>query len=249
MRTNEVADVMKRLSSIAATALALLSAGLAIYARDVIACSLVEYSDFEQIDKDIYVAPATSAEDRKKLLSLIGEAKGRVASIYGHLPSTPVIIAAMHRDSLKWFSSNEYGSTVFRPGRSYIVVGPKGHNTDVIAHELVHSGVFGQVGYWVRSVHIPLWFDEGVAMQVDFRKRYDLPPGKARSVSLDDLRYSWQFYSDDDDELTNHYAVAKAELKVWCGAVGDGSIQSLLKQLKAGADFDETYRKMRNNDG
>jgi hypothetical protein len=240
---------MKRVSSIAATTLALLSVGLAIYAHDVIACSLVGYSDFEQIGKNIYVAIDTSEEDRKQLLSLIGEAKRRVASKYIHLVSTPVIIAARRMDSLKWFSSNEYASTHFLPGQSYIVIGPKGHNTDVISHELVHSGVFEQVEYWVRSVHIPVWFNEGIAMQVDSRKKYDLLVEKDNSIALDSLRYSWQFFNGDDVELTNHYAVSKAEVKRWLSKAGDGSVQSLLKKVKSGADFDETYRKMRDNEG
>ena len=240
---------MKRVSLIAATTLALLSVGLAIYAHDVIACSLVGYSDFEQIGKNIYVATDTSEEDRKQLLSLIGEAKRRVASKYIHLVSTPVIIAARRMDSLKWFSSNEYASTHFLPGQSYIVIGPKGHNTDVISHELVHSGIFEQVGYWVRSVHIPVWFDEGIAMQVDSRKKYDLLVEKDNSIALDSLRYSWQFFNGDDVELTNHYAVSKAEVKRWLSKAGDGSVQSLLKKVKSGADFDETYRKIRDNEG
>lgn len=166
--------MIKKVSSIAATILALLFVGLAMYAHDVIACSLVRHSDFEKIAGNIYVAPDTSEEDRKQLLSLIAEAKNRVASTYGHLTSTPVIIAALRMDLLKWFSSNEYATTHFLPGQSYIVLGPKGHNIDVISHELVHAGIFEQVGYWVRSVHIPVWFDEGTAMQVGFRKKYDL---------------------------------------------------------------------------
>jgi len=240
---------MKRVSSITATTLALLSVGLAIYAHDVIACSLVGYSNFEQIEKNIYVATDTSEGDRKKLLSLIGEAKNRVASTYVHLASTPVIISATRMDSLKWFSSNEYATTHFLPGQSYIVIGPKGYNTDVISHELVHSGIFEQVGYWVRSVHIPVWFDEGAAMQVDFRKKYDLLVEKDNSTSLDGLRFGWQFFNGDDNELTNHYAVSKAEVKSWLRMAGDGGFQFLLKKVKSGADFDETYRKMRENEG
>lgn len=240
--------MIKKISAIAAITLALSSVALAIYAHDVLACSLVEFSDFEQIEKNIYVAPATSVEERKQLLSLIAEAKGRVASTYGRLTSMPVIITATRMGSLKWFSSNEYASTKFLPGQSYIVIGPKGHNVDVIAHELVHSEIFEHAGYWVRSVHIPVWFEEGVAMQVDYRKKYDLPLEKEKLPTLDGLRYSWQFFKGDDVELTNHYAVAKAEVISWLSRVGDGSVQSLLEKVNSGADFDETYRKMRGNE-
>lgn len=240
--------MIKKVSAIAAIALALSSVALAIYAHDVLACSLVGFSDFEQIEKNIYVAPATSAEERKQLLSLIAEAKGRVVSTYGRLVSTPVIITATRMDSLKWFSSNEYASTKFLPGKSYIVLGPRGHNVDVIAHELVHSEIFEHAGYWARSVHIPVWFDEGVAMQVDYRKKYELSVEKEKSSALASLRYSWQFFKGDDVELTNHYAVAKAEVKSWLSRVGNENVQSLLEKVKSGADFGETYRTMRGNE-
>ena len=240
--------MIKKISAIAAITLALSSVALAIYAHDVLACSLVGFSDFEQIEKNVYVAPATSVEERKQLLSLIAEAKDRVSSTYGRLASTPVIITARRMGSLKWFSTNEYASTKFLPGKSYIVLGPRGHNVDVIAHELVHSEIFEHAGYWVRSVHIPVWFDEGVAMQVDYRKKYDLPLEKEKSPTLDSLRYSWQFFKGDDVELTNHYAVAKAEVKSWLSRAGNGNVQSLLEKVKSGADFDETYRKMRGNE-
>ena len=239
--------MMKRASLIAANSLALLSAGLAFYAHDGVACSFVAYSDFVQIEENVYVAHDSSTEDRTQLLSLIHQAKSRVASTYFHLESTPVIIAARRMDSLKWYSANEYASTHFLPWQSYIVLGPEGHNTDVIAHELVHSGVFEQIGYWVRLIHIPVWFDEGVAMQVDYREKYDLITKKG--ISLDGLRYGWQFFNGDDVELTNHYAVAKAEVKRWLSKAGDGGVQSLLKMVKAGASFDENYRKMRDNEG
>lgn len=233
----------------AAITLALLSGGLAIYARDTIACSLVRHSDFVQIGENVYVAPDTSGEHRKQLLSLIEEAKSRVASTYGHLESSPVIIAAMGMDSLKGCSSNEYATTHFLPGRAFIVIGPKGHNIDIISHELVHSGTFEQIGYWARTFHMPVWFEEGVAMQVDYRERYDLLVEKDHSPRLDGLWYGWQFFHGDDAELTNHYAIAKAEVKRWFSKAGDGSVQSLLREVKSGEDFHETYQKMRDNKG
>ena len=241
--------MMKKVSSIAAITLVLIAGGLAIRGREATACYLVRYSDFVQLKENVYVAPDTHEEYRKQLLSLIEKGKSRVALTYGHLESSPIIIAAMGMDSLKWFSSGEYATTHFLPGQSFIVIGPKGHNTDVISHELVHSGTFEQVGYWARTLHIPVWFEEGVAMQVDYREKYDLFVEKEHSAHLDDLQYGWQFFRGDNAELTNHYAVAKAEVKRWLNKAGAGSVQSLLKKVKSGADFDETYRKMRDNKG
>lgn len=240
--------MIKKFSIITSSALLVSSIALVAYAHEAIARSLVRYSDFEEIEKNIYVAPASSKKEREQLLFLVTQAKERVAATYGNLASSPTIIASLDMDLLKWFASNEYASTSFLPGKSYIVVGPHGHNVDVIAHELVHAGIFEQAGYWVRTVHIPTWFDEGVAMQVDYRTKYDFKEnGEEKFATLENLRHSWQFFKGDDTELTMHYAVAKAEVRGWLKKAGEGSIQKLLQRVRTGAGFQETYKDMHDN--
>ena len=224
--------------------IALLFTGLVIRAREAIACSFVEYSSFVKIDKNVYVAPDTRQADRYQLLSLIGEAKMRVAKKYPGLTSTPVIIAAPHMEALKWFTSNEYASTQMLPGQAYIVVGPLGHNTDIIAHEIVHSGMFEQIGYWTRFSQIPVWFDEGVAMQVDYRQKYSLSRDDDKPLDIESLQYGWQFFRGDNDELTNHYALAKLEIERWLGESGDERLLSLLRNVKSGNGFEDAYHHL-----
>jgi len=73
---------------------------------------------------------------------------------------------------------NSYGNTQFVGGRACVMIGPNGQNVDVVAHEMAHAELFLRVGWLARWLQIPTWFDEGVAMQVDYRSRYDLPAEK-----------------------------------------------------------------------
>ncbi|WP_332368176.1 hypothetical protein [Spirosoma telluris] len=47
-------------------------------------------------------------------------------------------------------------------GASYLILGPDGNNTDVIAHELCHDELFARLGWWRVKRQIPQWFNEGL---------------------------------------------------------------------------------------
>ena len=220
------------------------TSAVAGYKYDTIACSLIGYSGFIQIEKNVYVSPEASSEHREELLSLLAQAKARVMATYGQVSATPVIISGHNMSSLGVCASNEYASTKFLPGASYIVLGPKGHSIDIVAHELVHSEISEVVGYWARTINLPVWFDEGAAMQVDYRKQYDALHSEDSELSIRELRYSWQFFEGDDNRLTRHYAGAKNEVRRWIGAGSHKKVFALLDRIKRGERFDDVYKEM-----
>lgn len=242
---------LKRVALITATLLLISTSALSAYKYDTLACALVDYSTFVRIDTNVYVSPNTSAEDRRELLDLLAQAKARVMATYRRNSAAPIVISGRDMDSLGIFASNEYASAKFLPGRSYIVLGPKGHSVDVIAHELVHSEVFEVLGFWTRSLKLPVWFDEGVAMQVDYRKQYDAANIVHDKLAVRELRYAWQFFRDDDNQLTHHYASAKREVREWTKKVGHEGVFVLLNRMKHGERFndvhDAMYSQQRNN--
>ncbi|MBI3898840.1 MAG: hypothetical protein HY308_11150 [Gammaproteobacteria bacterium] len=236
-------NTRKKLIGIVALFLLVSTTALAAYKHDVLACALVAYTDFVPIDANVYVAPETTRAERNELLSLIKQAQARVVAAYGPQSATPVVIAGHHMLTLTKFTANEYATTHLPPGRSYIVIGPHGHNVDVIAHEFVHAEVFAHVGYWARTFEIPVWFDEGAAMQVDYRSRYDFLDTR-RLTAITQLRYGWQFFDGDDDQLTQHYAGAKQEVRQWINKVGHKGVFKLLARVKNGESFDRVYAAM-----
>lgn len=246
---------IKRLPKPAAMFFALLSLAvlmLLVFAHNAVACVLVKYSDFELIAPNVYVAPETSIQQRQQLLALYGDATQRVISTFGEITASPVIISGHSMERMHKYSDNEYAKALFVPTSAFIILGSKGHSVDILAHELVHAELFNRVGYWKRAVEIPTWFDEGVAMQVDYRERYDIRKYldmreylKTRPVKSD-LQFGWQFFTNNDEQLTLHYASAKEEVRRWLKKAGPGSFYGLLEKIKQGESFEKVYGEIGN---
>lgn len=171
---------------------------------------------------------------------LLQEAKDRIAAKFGLMQSKPVIVFFEEQDSFWPLRLNEYGSTSFLGAKTCVVIGPKGQNVDVIAHELMHAETEYRVGYWRRWLEFPIWFDEGLAMQVDHRERYNLPTGTETSY-VRQLKLVSDFAVSDNELLTNHYASAKSEVALWVSKVGKDSVYDQLNRVKEGLSFDTVW--------
>ena len=135
---------------------------------------------------------------------------------------------------------NAYGSTQSIGSRTCVMVGPKGQNVDVVAHELMHAEIHHRVGYLAYFFQIPTWFNEGVAMQVDYRARYSLSPQDSQNTAyVRDLTASSNFYESDDQALTRNYASAKHEVASWLTKVGTTTLYSRLQRMRDGQSFAE----------
>lgn len=139
-------------------------------------------------------------------------------------------------DLLATLRLNQFVTTQMIGPRACVFVGPKGANVDVVAHELVHAGVFDRVGPWVRMMQIPVWFDEGLAMQVDHRDRYALPDNPDTAY-VRHLNSPADFFVSDQQSLSCHYASAKVEVARWLNAVGTHTVYGRLARRRSGESF------------
>ena len=171
---------------------------------------------------------------------LLQKAKGRIEAMFGKLESKPVVVFFESQDSFWQLQLNEYGSTSFLGSKTCIIIGPKGQNADVIAHELMHAETEHRIGYWRRWLELPIWFDEGLAMQVDYRERYNLPKDADTSYvrQLDSIS---DFSVSDRERLTNHYASAKYEVGIWVSKIGADSVYTQLNRISEGLSFEEAW--------
>ena len=218
--------------------LVLSGSAIAAYKKDV-AARFIQHSDFIEIQKGIYVSPDTTEKQKKEFLELVIKAKQRIEKTYGEFTATPIIIVSHTSKQRRRYSSNSYASAKLMPfskNQAYIVVGENGHNVDIIAHELVHAEVFQRIGYYNQIVKIPVWFNEGLAMQVDYRERYNTPP-KARK-DLNQLKYSRQFFKGD---LVANYSEAKYEVKDWFKTYDYKKLYQMLDAINAGNSFNDLY--------
>jgi hypothetical protein len=204
------------LASIAAL-IALGTATLAFAFPGGTACALIEFSGLETLPDGRRIQTSSRNTERQAILELETQAKTRIANMFGTPRAKPLVVFLNNPATIFTFKSNGYGSTFFVGPRACVMIGPQGTNVDVVAHELLHAELSEQVGPSRRSSEIPAWFDEGVAMQVDFRSRYDSSQAvdATELASLQMLKTNNQFNAGNDEEITRHCARSKQAFAQW----------------------------------
>ncbi len=178
--------------------------------------------------------------DQLRQIQLTRDARARIESTFGLVESKPILVFFDQSDGFGSFRLNAYGSAQFIGSRACVMIGPKGQNVDVVAHELMHAEIHHRVGLLAYFLKIPTWFDEGVAMQVDYRPQYSLSPQDAQNTAyVRDLTTGSSFFKGDDVTLTRNYASAKHEVASWLSRGGSKPLYSRLQHLRDGQSFAE----------
>lgn len=222
--------VLFGLATFAAAALAATRPGAAT-------CLSIAYRDLDRLPDGTFVEQTVSTAQRQRVSALRREATGRINAFVGAAVARPVVVVLDDPAALWPIQFNRHASTVFGGTRACVVVGPEGRSLDVLAHELMHAEVFERVGPWRKAMAVPTWFDEGLAMQLDHRAKYDAGPQDTATDSVRSLASASAFFAGTDAELTAHYAFAKVEVSRWVARIGPGDIATRLARLKAGTDF------------
>ena len=225
-------------------ALGLGLATLAYAVPGATACALIESAGLESLPDRVLVEPGSSAPEWDRLLDLISKARARIENTFGAPRAKPIVVFFQDTQFFWPLKLNAYGSTSFIGSRACVMVGPKGQNLDVVAHELMHAELFERVGYVRRFTEIPVWFDEGIAMQVDFRPRYELPKGEPIDTTyVRQLETARQFFQQNDQQLTKNYAAAKAEVAHWLSEADVQSLYQRFERIRTGEKFDAALAK------
>jgi hypothetical protein len=234
---------IKRLKKISIAVIGLACAGVAIFlltSREAIASAMIDMSDFKKIVPDIYFEPGAPQGEEEKFLALYKAAKERISTTFGEYTAQPILIVGYSEKMRRY--GNGYGTSHFFPGKSFVVIGPKGFNVDVISHELAHAELFHRIGFWKRMTQIPVWFDEGMAMQLDHREAYNIEKFQGKTLpSKEKLWWAMQFTSGGNDVLMLSYVASKDIVKNWCAGQKPSRFYELLNQIKQGVSFDEAF--------
>lgn len=199
--------------------------GITVYAHaspGVVACALID--------------AMPSGQDLDEHSELVTAARQRISDLFGTPKARPVLVFWSQTDFFVKLRLNQYASTHMIGWRACVFIGPKGQTVDIVAHELVHAEVFERVGAWARWTQVPVWFDEGLAMQVDYREKYVLPEG-SRTAFIRNAASPADFFVADDQELTENYAAAKMEVARWVSSVGSKEVYARLARIQSGETF------------
>ena len=162
-------------------------------------------------------------------------AKNAVSSLFGKVQSDPVFSCF---NSIMLGLDISHGSARFAPLMpSILVLGPKGQNCDVAAHEYSHAELAFRTSALLRTYRIPTWFDEGLAMQVDNRVDYSrsalsfyLSSQHIDLPKLQGLSSPAGFYKAGIQGKTN-YAFAKCVVSGWLDENGRAELERLIANV------------------
>ena len=207
-------------------------------------CLFVDFYDLNKEGK-IYFEKGFTQEEKNEIVALVSQAESRVASFWGEKTVEPKFIFCKSMDLYHTFGSSypTPASAIMHFG-SYVVVNENGVDLDIISHELSHTELFERIGLINRSFKIPVWFDEGLAMQVDNRDYYSIDTLEALSngfKNLPDVKsmkgYA-AFGAGTREEVMMNYSASKYVVANW---YSKEVLNNFINKLNNGANFEEAY--------
>ena len=221
----------------------------------IVRCMTVEWRDFDQVDEQVFVSPDSPPATRNLLRSLLDRGELRVAELWGGYQATPKVIYCHNETYFKQFGAGSPGVAYLTPIGPYIVIGPRGLRTDVVSHELCHAELFSRIGWWNSEFEKPAWFDEGLAMQLDYRYAnrshsrffgfmidWERRVGKGdKAFGLKNLTDREAFTSGDFRQTELAYVTSGMEVSRWLENVGREGLLHFTSMLHHGYSFEKAY--------
>lgn len=216
----------------------------------------------------VYVDERVTAREQTRFRGQVLTARDRIQRFWGDRRGRAVLIYCPKQSDYEQYcvGGEGAGCSVGTPwGASYLILGPDGNNADVIAHELCHDEIFARLGWWRVKRQIPQWFNEGLALMVDYR--FSSPavwerPDSARSsasafddddmmpfarrpmIKLADLETTRDFFGGDYGDVMLAYQTAAEEVARWLAVVGRAGVPALTTAVANGEDFGDAYRQL-----
>ena len=147
-------------------------------------CILVRFSGLEK-QGNLYYNKNTPTIDIDTLKTLIDVASTRVATFWGEKKGTPIYIYCNSDEEFKKYGNDRLdpATTQVKLG-TYIVIRKDGIDLDVLAHEICHAELAERIGFFAWISKVPLWFNEGLAMQCDERPEFSEDSLKIKTNKL-----------------------------------------------------------------
>ena len=209
----------------------------------------VQYrSAFTEIASHVYIN-RDYAGDQQELLEMIKQAKDRVRTFFGDVRfQDETIFIICDDEKLTRKLGEDHGTVIFYfPSEThYICISDKYLELDILAHEITHAELHTRLSTEAQKA-IPTWFDEGIALQNDYREKYSeaqwtQQTGNGKNaVALEDMDTPAEFYAGEAEDRRFRYLNAKHELDVWMVLHGQQGLLELLDRLNGGADFNTAY--------
>lgn len=229
-------------------------------------CQTVGFSDFDDLPGKLYVSPQTTARQRDSIRRILPLARQRVREFWGQQAADSPVIFCHDQATYRQYCLLDEGAgcSLGTPTGSWIVLNPDGLNIDVLAHEMCHDELFTRLGWFKSKNRIPQWFDEGLALMLDYRftnadstRRYldyldewiVLTNNGRRALTLPALHTVRDFFGTtrgevDRTHLRKAYTTAGMEVARWLDVAGQAGLIELVQSVRMGEDFQVAYRRV-----
>lgn len=136
---------------------------------------LIDFSDYKEVGEGVYVDSNTTAGKIDSLLDVLVVAKERNRRLWDEdPPPVTVIYSSKPENGQKFSPSASFSHATFFGSflGGFIAVQPGGIQQDILSHELCHALLAEKVGWLRHRFVVPTWFDEGLALQIDYRESF-----------------------------------------------------------------------------
>lgn len=210
----------------------------------------VKFHGFTEVSDNVYIDKNYS-QDTSQALDILEKAKDRVRNYFGEIKSRPVIIITDDQKKIDRLGG-DHDTMLVAAGqfRAYTALSTKWLTVDVAAHEMTHAEEHTRAdsGKLGTKSSLPVWFDEGLAMQNDYREKYDyqahindFPEDMISSVDFSKLSDADFFYLTDDTHRYFNYLVSKQKVTEILSEKTDHTINEMLDMIKSGQSFDSVF--------
>ncbi|HVO74942.1 MAG TPA: hypothetical protein VMT35_13025, partial [Ignavibacteriaceae bacterium] len=232
-----------KITSVSLVLLVILAAAVFyMMSRGLFNCLTIgESYQFVETGSNIYISKGTPEGLKDSILSVLKESEKRVCSFWNEdkLEKKPVRIFCNSKSLLSDYAGKNSIMTYKTPLNSFTVFSKDCINLDMLSHELFHAEFCSRLGYF-KNKKIPVWFDEGLAMQVDYRKEYsedkfnELKDSSGMNINLNDISAPEKFYSGN---YYYHFVLARHAVSAWLNKVKKEGFEEFINRIKNGEDF------------
>ena len=175
--------------------------------------------DYDDKSERIYIDKAFRPH-LTDALHMLEEARVRVETFWkehggGRLVSDPYIILSADKGNLqKLGGDHDTHYHWFPVHTSYISISDEYLNVDILAHELSHAEFQARMTFKGMK-KLPTWFDEGLALQNDYREQYSEEEWEKQTdhgknaVKPEDMDTPEEFYAGEAADRRFRYLCAK----------------------------------------
>ena len=211
-----------------------------IFQRHAIACDMLPFMNYQRLNSEVFLAGDFAEPQAQIIRDLIDSASGRISRVYGKPISKPRFIITTDTQSAANWGANETATMHRMPWRSCIIIGPKEQNVDVVAHEWLHAEIQHRVGFFRFLKEIPVWFDEGAALTLDYRKPFlpeniNLPTEEVISVKT--LKSGKSFFSGN---IRQNYQASRVAVEP---LIRPQQFFNDLEKIASGESFENVFLK------